>query len=93
VGKQLYIDRTTVVQIIDELEGMGLVRRERSATDRRTVTVAATSEGVARLESATEAVTSAEEEFLEPLGESERLVLRSALQRLADHHSSGQSLP
>jgi DNA-binding MarR family transcriptional regulator len=87
VGKQLYIDRTTVVQIVDELERMGLVRRQRSITDRRVLTIELTPEGTATSASAAESVAAAEREFLAPLSPPEREVLEGALRRLADYHT------
>ncbi|QHE73305.1 MarR family winged helix-turn-helix transcriptional regulator [Rhodococcus sp. WAY2] len=87
VGKRLYIDRTTVVQIVDELEDLGLVRRLRSSTDRRIVTLELTEEGERRLADAAVSVDEAENDFLEPLSPHAKRILTESLQRLADEHS------
>ena len=45
IGEALRIDRTTMVALVDDLEQLGLVRRERNPADRRAYTIRLTSEG------------------------------------------------
>lgn len=79
LGEVLYIDRTTIVALVDELERAGLVERERAAEDRRMIVVRTTAEGEGILAAATADVAAAEEEFLACLPVADRERLRSAL--------------
>ncbi len=81
---QLGVDRTTMVALVDTLEGKGLVVRHRSAQDRRRNFVQLTPAGQDCLARAGLARAEVEREFLAPLGgELERQFIR-ALQILAD---------
>jgi DNA-binding MarR family transcriptional regulator len=75
----LGVDRTTMVGLIDELEGLGLIERKADATDRRRNLVALTSLGSATLGKARAASDAAEESFLAPLSTDESQRWRSAL--------------
>ncbi|WP_199439230.1 MarR family winged helix-turn-helix transcriptional regulator [Umezawaea beigongshangensis] len=57
MGERLQLHPTSVTNIVDRLEGDGLVRRVPHPTDRRTTLVEITDAGRARREAATEAVT------------------------------------
>jgi DNA-binding MarR family transcriptional regulator len=57
MGERLQLHPTSVTNIVDRLEGDGLVRRVPHPTDRRTTLVEITEAGRARREAATEAVT------------------------------------
>src|SRR3954453_12543702 len=52
LGEQLRLDSGTLSPLVKRLEGAGLVRRERSARDERSVDVRLTAEGVALRERA-----------------------------------------
>ncbi|MFF7367064.1 MarR family winged helix-turn-helix transcriptional regulator [Streptomyces tricolor] len=54
LGEQLRLDSGTLSPLVKRLEGAGLVRRERSAADERSVLVRLTGEGVALRERALE---------------------------------------
>ncbi|MBW8485393.1 MarR family winged helix-turn-helix transcriptional regulator [Actinomadura parmotrematis] len=73
---RLGVDRTTMVALIDGLEGRGLVERRRSARDRRRNTVLPTPEGRDLLARAEDARRAMEARFLAPLppGDAERLI-------------------
>ena len=58
MGERLMIHPTSVTNIVDRLEGQGLVRRVGHPTDRRTTLCEITDDGRAVVEKATEAVTS-----------------------------------
>ena len=80
---QLGVDRTTMVALVDTLEGKGLVERHRSPQDRRKNIVQLTPAGQDCLSGAGQARAQVEREFLAPLGGTlERQFLR-ALQLLA----------
>lgn len=52
LGAHLYLDSGTLTPLLKRLEGKGLIRRERSAADERTVTITLTEEGEALKEQA-----------------------------------------
>ncbi|MFJ8928721.1 MarR family winged helix-turn-helix transcriptional regulator [Streptomyces sp. NPDC102364] len=54
LGERLRLDSGTLSPLLKRLEANGLVRRERSATDERSVTIALTPSGAALKESAAE---------------------------------------
>ena len=60
MGERLMIHPTSVTNIVDRLEGQGLVRRVPHPTDRRTTLCEITDEGRARVESAAAAVAAAD---------------------------------
>jgi len=84
IGEQLGIDRTTMVEIVDELERQGIVRRERSANDRRSYAVTLTPGGKVKQKRAAEAFDAAAEDFFSPLSASDRERLLGMLARLID---------
>jgi DNA-binding MarR family transcriptional regulator len=84
IGEQLSIDRTTMVEIVDELERQGIVRRERSAHDRRSYAVTLTAGGKVKQKRAAAAFDAAAEDFFSPLSSSEREKLLGMLARLID---------
>ncbi len=84
IGEQLGIDRTTLVEIVDELERQGIVRRERSASDRRSYAVTLTPGGKVTQKRASAAFDAAAEDFFSPLSASDRQKLLTMLARLID---------
>ncbi|MGH2826207.1 MAG: MarR family winged helix-turn-helix transcriptional regulator [Actinomycetota bacterium] len=76
------IDRTTMVGLVDELEGHGFVERRRSRNDRRAYELHVTAKGRRVLKRAIEATVRTEKEFLQPLSAKERRQLKQSLQRL-----------
>lgn len=80
------LDRTTMVAVVDELEGLGYARRQRSPADRRKYVVAVTPAGSGALAAAAERLAAAEAEFLAPLDADERRALNSYLARLYAAH-------
>jgi DNA-binding MarR family transcriptional regulator len=67
---------------LDRLERAGLIRRAPDPTDRRAVRVHLTSEGEQLAEHALDAVIAADKDFLEPLSQSRRDSVASALKQL-----------
>jgi DNA-binding MarR family transcriptional regulator len=71
LAAQLEIDRTTMVGLVDALEGKGLVARRPHPDDRRKNAVELTGDGRRTLTEAGAAADAAQAEFLAPLGAAE----------------------
>lgn len=84
LGSALGIDRSTMVSLIDELEGAGLARRRPSATDRRAREVMITPNGRRVLERARGLISEVEDEVLAGLAAEERRELLALLRRALD---------
>ena len=98
LGEQLGIDRTTVVELIDELEQQGVVVRRRNPADRRSYALSLTPRGRTVQKRAAHAFDAAADEFLDALEPAERQALVEMLRRListADERMAapGPSLP
>jgi DNA-binding MarR family transcriptional regulator len=76
------INRTTMVALIDHLEGLGLVTRQRDPNDRRAYVIHLTEKGAATLEQAMALHHEAEARCLRPLSTREQKLLRDLLARL-----------
>jgi DNA-binding MarR family transcriptional regulator len=84
LGQRQGIDRTTMVSVVDELEGSGYVERRRDPRARRAYSLHATAKGRRVLQRAKEATERAEEEFLAPLPEADRRRLKRLLRTLLE---------
>lgn len=82
IAETLVIDRTTMVHLLDVLEGRGLVRRDRDPKDRRAHAVYLTEAGAALLAEANQRLQQADADYLTPLSLEERGQLRDFLVRL-----------
>ena len=82
LGEQLGIDRTTIVELIDELERQGVVVRRRNAADRRSYALSLTPKGRTVQKKASRAFDEAADEFFEALKPSERQLLSDMMRRL-----------
>ncbi len=82
IGRALWVDRTTMVAIVDDLTRLGLVERARHPEDRRAHAVTLTVQGFEILQVATEAVDATEAECFAPLDDEEREQLRALLQKI-----------
>ena len=82
LGEQLGIDRTTIVELIDELEQQGVVVRRRNPSDRRSYALSLTPKGRTVQKRAARAFDGAAEEFLGALRPAERPVFADMLRRL-----------
>ena len=78
-AQRLGVDRTTMVGLVDALEGKGLVRRQAHAEDRRRNVVELTEVGRGTLHRASEVAQEAERRFLAPLSTRDAEQLRAAL--------------
>lgn len=82
LGEQLGIDRTTMVELIDELEAKGAVVRRRNQSDRRSYALGLTPSGRLLQKRAARAFDAASDEFFGPLKASERSALGAMLRRV-----------
>jgi DNA-binding MarR family transcriptional regulator len=82
LGEYLQKDRTSVVAIVDELEGEGLVERRRNPEDRRAYALEVTDKGRDWLSRALPVLEETDEDLLGDLDPEERRVLRELLQRV-----------
>ena len=82
VGERVGIDRNTMVLLIDDLEGRGLVARRRDPEDRRAHRVSLTETGRNILARGTEMARRTNDEVLAPLAPDERAQLHALLSRL-----------
>ncbi|WP_308188932.1 MarR family transcriptional regulator [Streptacidiphilus sp. ASG 303] len=88
LARQLGVDRTVMVYLLDDLEEAGLVERVAEPSDRRSKLVRATPEGRRRLSAAQAVIDGAEAALLEPLSPSDRDRLPVILRAIAAHHVS-----
>lgn len=82
LGRQLWVDRTTMVALVDDLEKQGFVARDRHPDDRRAHAVTITETGRRVLEKAVVVADAMEQTWLAPLSPAEREQLRDLLRRL-----------
>ena len=84
LGRRLWIDRSDLHAILNELERDGRVQRVRDERDRRRNVVALTPAGRTALRRLDRRVDAAQDALLEPLSEPERRQLHRLLEKLAD---------
>ena len=88
LGENLAIDRTTMVGLVDDLEGLGLVERRRDPGDRRRYDLALTDSGKRTISEAETVAVRVQEAVLSPLDDVERQrlheMLTSVLQNLGE---------
>ncbi len=88
IGRCIYVDRTTMVGILDDLEKKGLVERKEHPTDRRSHAVYLTSKGKEAVGKAHHLASTVEKRFLECLSAREQKELRQILRKLVVSHYS-----
>jgi DNA-binding MarR family transcriptional regulator len=84
LGNQLGIDRTTMVELIDDLEKRGMLVRRRNPDDRRSYALVLTPKGKTFQKKAAEAFDAAADEVFEPLSASEQRRLADMLRRVIE---------
>ena len=82
LGQQLGIDRTTVVELIDELERKGYVERRRNPSDRRSYLLTLTARGRTFQKRAAQAFDAAAADVFAPLEASEVATISDMLRRM-----------
>jgi len=90
VARRMGVDRTTMVALIDDLEGKGLVQRRQDPDDRRKNVVLLTEAGRTTLRGATAATEQAERRFLASLSGDRSVAFTAALHAVAFPDSHGQ---
>lgn len=90
LGQKHQIDRTTTVQLIDELEKRDLVIRCANPNDRRSYLLYLTPRGKKTLNKGMKLAEKEQNDFLKPLADSERDLLRSTLLQLLNYHYSNK---
>lgn len=84
LGTRLGLFASRVVTFVDELEERGLVRRERSRTDRRQYALYLTDQGQALMGEIATIARAHDDELCQSLEEADRVLLASLLGRIAD---------
>ncbi|MCT9931101.1 MarR family transcriptional regulator [Planotetraspora sp. A-T 1434] len=82
MARQLRLDRTVMVYLVDDLVKAGLVERRPDPADRRNRLIAATHLGAERLAQVTAEIDRAEAHLLAALDDHEREMLRNLLRRV-----------
>ncbi|GAA0364689.1 hypothetical protein GCM10009530_13010 [Microbispora corallina] len=93
MARQLGLDRTVMVYLVDDLVKAGLVERRPDPADRRNRLVVATDLGRKRLDEVSCAMDCAEAQLLEPLDEPERETFRQLLRRVVAGHLAHEGAP
>jgi DNA-binding MarR family transcriptional regulator len=86
LARQLGIDRTVMVYLLDDLVKAGLVERRLDPADRRNRLIVATEAGRARQAALGHVLHGTIEEFLAPLTGDERAAFEVTLHRLIEHN-------
>lgn len=84
LSERCEIDKTTMVAIVDDLEGRGLLRRTRSETDRRAWIISLTRDGEQLLEQVRPIVDHVESRVMEAIPAGERDAFLSGLAHLVE---------
>lgn len=84
LGAAMGIDPSTMVSLIDQLEGAGLAKRRPSAKDRRAREIAITPKGRRLLERSRQLISQVEDHILDGLTAAERRQLLTLLRRALD---------
>jgi DNA-binding MarR family transcriptional regulator len=82
LGREMGIDKATMVKLIDGLEKRGLVKRIQGTPDRRAKMLQITTKGERHLEELSHTRAKVEARFLEPLSKSEQALLRKVMPKL-----------
>jgi DNA-binding MarR family transcriptional regulator len=93
LADQLGLARSRIVVLVDELEQLNLVKRRRSATDRRAHALHLTTKGEKLLGQVMDASRDHENDLCAPLDPNERAQLTTLLQRLATRPSAPLETP
>jgi DNA-binding MarR family transcriptional regulator len=93
LGRRVWMDRSDLHAVLNDLERDGLVARVRDERDRRRNLLTLTSAGGEALKQLNVRVDAAQAVLLEPLSDEERRELRRLLTRLEEHHAERRGAP
>jgi MarR family transcriptional regulator, lower aerobic nicotinate degradation pathway regulator len=93
LGRRLWLDRSDLHAVLNDLERDGLIARVRDEQDRRRNLVGLTPAGVDALARLGARVDTAQAALLEPLSAGERAEFRRLLTRLVDYHAERRHAP
>ncbi|GII91746.1 MarR family winged helix-turn-helix transcriptional regulator [Sinosporangium siamense] len=91
MARQLGVDRSVMVNLVDELEKAGLVERQPDPTDRRNRLIIATDVGRRTLECAKAAIERTERELLATLDGEEQVTFTEMLRRIVAHNLADEA--
>jgi DNA-binding MarR family transcriptional regulator len=86
LGRRVWIDRSDMVAVLNDLERAGLVERARDEQDRRRNVITLTAKGRRARERLERRVAEAQDALLDPLAPDERAQLLALLTRVVEHH-------
>jgi DNA-binding MarR family transcriptional regulator len=89
-SRRTAIDRSDMVEIVNELTEQGLVDRSPDATDGRRNVITITTAGRRHLRKLDRLLAGAQDQLLGPLSAHERDELVALLVRLVEHHAAGE---
>jgi DNA-binding MarR family transcriptional regulator len=89
LGRRVWMDRSDLHGVLNDLERNGLAARVRDKQDRRRNVVRLSPAGARRLRELEARAAAAQEALLAPLSEDEQRELRRLLTRLVDAHRGG----
>jgi DNA-binding MarR family transcriptional regulator len=91
LGRRVWVDRSDLHAVLNDLERDGLVARVRDEGDRRRNLVELTQAGAAALQRLDARVDAAQDALLEPLSAAERRELLVLLGRVVEHHAAARA--
>ncbi len=89
LGGRLRIDKSPMVGVVDDLEGLGLAERRRSSSDRRVQDIHLTEKGRRVVRRVTQLADESNERMFDTLDDDERAQLHDLLLRVAEATARG----
>ncbi|MDR6319590.1 MarR family winged helix-turn-helix transcriptional regulator [Actinoplanes couchii] len=86
----LGVDPSALVAVLNELEGLGLLARQRDPADRRRHVVTITDQGATALAEADKILSGADDDLFAALNPAERVQLAQLLEKVADSENCGE---
>lgn len=93
LARECRLDAGAMTRLLDRLEAKGLLRRERSAADRRVVTISLTDDGAAAAQEIPKVLSRVQNAYLAGFSEPEFETLKTLLRRVLNNAISIESNP